>query len=188
MRSGHGGSRDGFGLPVIPSGSDVQTGSENINGGAIIGELSPCVLDGRSGNSDRFSNASGRGVLRILVIVSGGYDDGNTTVIKLKTESFVSGVAIVFHPPGAYRFNSPVNTGRSTAPQAHRSNRGYPSPCCLFGDPVHAGDTVVRWRGLVTVSGMNEGKKAHMSDHEPLPSSPRTFTAMTWEALATPYG
>jgi len=31
----------------------------------------------------------------VLAIVSGGYDDGNATVVKLKMESPVSGVAVV---------------------------------------------------------------------------------------------
>jgi len=123
VRSSHGCSRNGFGPPIIPSGSDVQAGSEDIDGGTIIGELGPCILDSRSGDGNRFPNTSGGGIFCVPIIVSSGYNDGNTAVGKLKTESFVSGAAIASHPLGAYRFNSPVNTDRSTAAQAHRSNR-----------------------------------------------------------------
>ena len=47
---------------------------------------------------------------------------------------------------------------------------------------------MVRRRGSVTIGGKKEVKRTYTSDHEPLPLSLRTFTAMTLEALATPYG
>ena len=81
---------------------------------------------------------------RVIVTIPGCYNDGNTAVEKLKAESLVSDVAVTFHPLGAYRFNSLVEAVRSTAAQAHRSNRGVASVRCLLGDPVNAGDTVVR--------------------------------------------
>ena len=84
MRSSHGSSRDHIGLSIIPSGNDVQAGSEDINGSAIIGEAGPCITDIRSGDSDRLLSAGRRVVARVIVIVSGGYDDGDAAVIKLE--------------------------------------------------------------------------------------------------------
>ena len=48
-----------FGLAIIPSGSDVHAGSEDIDGGTEIGCLGPCILEIRIGDSDRFLNAGG---------------------------------------------------------------------------------------------------------------------------------
>ena len=101
-------------------------------------------MDIRSGDGDRFLNASRREAASVLVIVSGAHDDGNTTLGKLEMESHVSGVAATFHPPRAYIFNSPVNTDTRTKTKAHRSNRGSTGPRCSFGDPFSAGDTVVQ--------------------------------------------
>ena len=145
MRGGHGSSRDHLGPPIVPSGNDVQAGSEDINGGTVIGEEGPLIIDIRSGDGDRLRNA-GRGVVaRVIVIVSGSYGDGDAAVVKLKVESFVSGVAVTFHPLGAYQYHSPVEGVRRTATQAHRSNRGFPSRPRCFDDPEHAGDTVIWW-------------------------------------------
>jgi len=83
-------------------------------------------------------------VARVIVTVSGGYDHGDATVVKLKMGSFVSGVAVTFHPLGAYRSNGLVHAVKSTATQAHRRNRGFAGVQCFLGDPEDAGDTVVR--------------------------------------------
>ena len=186
MRGSHGSSRDRFGSPVIPSGSDVQAWAEDINGGTIIGERGSAISDGGSGDGDRFPHAGGRAVAAVPVIISGGYDDSNTAMVKLNMGSHVSGVILASHPLGTYRPNSLVDTVRGTATQAHRSNGGFAGRRCLLGDPVEAGDAAVRWRGSVTVDDKKEGKKVYMSELKPRPLSPRTFTAMTLEALATP--
>ena len=143
VRSSHGSSVNGFSLPVIPGGSDVQAGSPDVDGGTPIREVGLCVIDSRSGDGDRLLNTGRRVVARVLVVVSGGHDDSDTAVVKLKMESSVSGVAVTFHPSSAYPFDSPVQSGRSIDPQAHRSNRGIAGPPCFFGDPVDAGDPVV---------------------------------------------
>jgi len=74
----------------------VLTGSPDINGGTMIGELGLCIIESRSGDGDRLLTAGGRVVARILVIVSGGYNDGDTGVVKLMVKSLVSGVAATF--------------------------------------------------------------------------------------------
>ena len=92
VRSSHGSSRDHVGLPIVPSGNDVQTRSPDIDDGTEIGERGLCILDSRSANGDSLLNTSGRVFARVIVIVSGGDSDGNATVVKLKTESLVSSV------------------------------------------------------------------------------------------------
>ena len=188
MRSSHGSSREDSGPPIIPSGNDVQAGGEDFNGKSIIGEACPCITDIRSGDGECKLGAGRRVLARIIVIVSGGYDDGDAAVVKLKMESLVSGVAVAFHPLGTYRFNGLVHAVKKTTSQAHRSNRGSARVQCFPGDPEYAGDTVGRCRESATISGKRETKKAYTSDHVPLPASLRTFTAITLEALATPYG
>jgi len=142
VRSGHGSSRDGIGPPIIPSGSDVQAGGPDFDGGTIIREAGLCIIESRSGDGDRFLNTGRRVVARVIVTVPGGYGDGNTSVVKLKVGPLVSGVAVTFHPLGAYRFHSLVEAVRNTPTQAHGSNRGVASVPCLLGDPVNASDTV----------------------------------------------
>jgi len=144
VRGSHGCSRDHFGLPIVPGGNDVQAGSPDINGGTEIGEVGLHIGDSSSGDGNRLLNASGRVFARVIVIVSGGYDDGNTAVVKLEMESLVSGVAVTFHPLHTYRYDSRVHGGRSAATQAHGSNRGFAGPPCFLGDPVNAGDTVIQ--------------------------------------------
>jgi len=143
VRSGHGSSRDHVGLPVVPGGDDVQAGGPDVNGGTKVGERGLCVLDSSSADGNRLLNTSGRVVARVTVIVSGSYDDGNTAVVKLKMKSLVSFI-IAFYPLGAYRYDSPVQGGRGTTTQAHRSNRGFTGPPCLLGDPVNASNAVVQ--------------------------------------------
>jgi len=183
---GHRGSRDGLGLSIVPGGSDVQARSPDVDGGTPVGELGLYIRDSRSSDSDRLPNTGGGEAAGVLVIVSCGYGDGNTAVVKLKIESFVSGVAVTFHTLGTYRYDSFVESVRGTAAQAHRSNGGVAGPPCFLGDPVNAGDAVVRRRGSVTVGDKKEGKEAYTSEFEPEPWSLRTFTATTLEAFATP--
>jgi len=64
----------------------MQTGSEDIYGGTEIREAGLRIIESRSRDSDRFLYASGRGVTRVLVIISGGDYDGNTALEKLKME------------------------------------------------------------------------------------------------------
>ena len=142
VRGGHGSSRDVLGLPVVPSGSHVQSGGPDVNGGTIVGEDGFGIIDGRGGNRDRLPDAGGRVPARVFVVVSSGHDNGNTAVVKLGIKSLVSCVAIAVHPLDPYRNNGPVNTGRCTAAQTHRSNRGDTGPPCVLGDPVHASDAV----------------------------------------------
>jgi len=87
---GHGGSRDGFGLSIVPSGSDIQAGSPDMDGGTPIGEIGLAIVESSSGDGDCFSNAGGGVVARVFVVVSGGNDDGNTAIVELKMESDVS--------------------------------------------------------------------------------------------------
>ena len=143
VRGSHGGSRDHFGLPIVPGGNDVQARSPDVNWGTEIGEVGLRILDSGSADGNRLLNASGRVIARVTVIVSGGHDDGNTTVVKLGAESLVS-VAAAFYPFSAYRYDSPVRGDRSATTQAHGSNRGFAGPPCFLGDPVNAGDTVVQ--------------------------------------------
>ena len=119
VRGSHGSSRNHLGLPVVPGGDDVQAGSPDINGGTKIGEVGLDIQDSGSGDSNRLPNASGRVFARVIVTAPGGYDDGNTTVIKLRTESLVSGAVVASHPLGAYRYNSCIHGGRRTTTQAH---------------------------------------------------------------------
>jgi len=144
VRSGHGRSFVDVGLPARPGGYDVQAGSPDINGGTIVGEVGLRVIDVRSGDGDRLLNAGRRVVARVFVIVSGGYDYGDTAVVKLKMKSPVSGVPATFHPVSAYPFNGRVHSDRNIASYAHRSNRGITGPPYLVSDPVNAGNTVVR--------------------------------------------
>jgi len=142
VRSSHGSSIDVLDPSIIPGGSDVQAGGPDINWGTKVGERGLCVVDRRSGDGDRLLRAGRREVARVSVVVPGGYDDGNTAVVKLGL--LVSGVAVTFHSLGTYHFNSLVHGDRSTATQTHRSNGGPPCPPCFFGDPEHTGDTGVR--------------------------------------------
>ena len=144
VRSSHGSSAVIECLPAGPGGNDVLAGSPNINDGTIIGEVGLRVIDIRSGDGDRLLNASRRVLACVLIIVSGGYDDGDTTVIKLKMESNVSGIAATPHPPSAYPFNGVVNTDMRFVFQAYGNNRGSAGPHYLFSDPINAGDTAVR--------------------------------------------
>ena len=144
VRTGHGSSADGVNLPVRPGGSDVLAGSPDINDGTIIGGVGLRVIDIRIGDSDRLFNAGRRAVDRVLVFVSGGYDDGDTTGAKLKMGSHVSGVPVTFDSPSAHIFNSQVNNGMRSASHAYRNNRRIARSRHLFGDPVNASDTVVR--------------------------------------------
>ena len=84
VRSGHGSSADGLSLPVIPGGSDVHAGGPDTNAGTIIGVAGLRVVDIGIGNGDRVLRAGRRDVDRVPVFVSGGCDDGDTTVVKLK--------------------------------------------------------------------------------------------------------
>ena len=84
VRSSHGSSRDHVGLPIVPSGNDVQTRSPDIDGSTEIGEVGLDVGNGRSSDGNSLQNASGRVFARVIVIVSGGYDDGDAAVIKLE--------------------------------------------------------------------------------------------------------
>jgi len=92
VRSSHGRSRDTLGLPIVPSRNDVQTRSPDINGGTKVGERGLDILDSRSGDGNRLLNTSGRVVACVLVVVPCGYDDSNAAIVKLETESLVSGV------------------------------------------------------------------------------------------------
>jgi len=99
VRSSHGGSAHGFGLPVIPGGSDVPASSPDVNGRTKIGEIGLCIINSRSGDSDRLQSA-GRGVVsRVPVIVSCGYDDSDAAVVKLEMGSRVSGVVVTPYRP-----------------------------------------------------------------------------------------
>ena len=122
----------------------MQAGSPDINRGAKVGERGLCVVDSRSGNGDRLLSAGRRVVARVPVVVPGGYDNGNTCVVKLKSKSLVSGAPVTLHSLDTYHFNSLVHGGRSTTTQAHRSNRGLAGPPYFLGDPDHTGDTGVR--------------------------------------------
>jgi len=144
VRSSHGSSVDGVSLPVFPGGRDVHACSPDIDNGAKIGEVGLRVIDVRSADGDNLFDAGRRGVARVLIIVSGGYDDGDTTVVKLKMESNVSGVAATFHPLSAYPFDSPVNTDGGFVTQAYGNNRGNAGPRHLIGDPISTCDTVVQ--------------------------------------------
>ena len=115
MRSSHGSSVAEFSLSVIPGGNNVQAGSPDINGGTIIGEPGPCIVDGRSGDGDRFLNTSRRAIARIPELVPCGYDDGNTVVVKLKMEAHVSGVARRIPSTSTHPFDSPIYGGRNGA-------------------------------------------------------------------------
>ena len=92
VRGSHRGSRDHIGPPIVPSGNDVQTRSPDIDGSTEIGEVGLDIGNGRSSDGKSLQNASGRVFARVIVIVSGSDSDGNTAVVKLKTESLVSGV------------------------------------------------------------------------------------------------
>jgi len=144
VRSSHGSSGEHFSSPIVPSGDDVQAGSEDVDGGTIIGEVGPRIIEIGSGDGDRLLDACRRVVARVIVIVSGSYDDGDAAVVKLKIESLVNGVTVTFRSLDAYRFDGLVHTCNSPATQAHRSNSGSAGVQCFFRDPEYAGDTVVR--------------------------------------------
>jgi len=187
VEGGHRSSRQDFRLSIVPGGSDVRTGSPDVNGRTVIGELGLGVVESRSRDRDYFLNAGGRVAARVGVVVSGGHDDGNTGVlVELKMESHVSGVD-TSHPLDTYRFDSLVDAVGATAGKAHSDDAGSGGLDHIFFDPLNAGDTVGRRRGSVQSPSVARGsKKAYMSDHEPVPLSLRTFTAMILEALATP--
>ena len=144
VRTGHGSPFHGYGPSAREGGNDIDSGSPDINDGTIIGARPLRVIDIRSGDGDRLLKAGRRVVARILVGISCGYDDGDTTVVKLKMESYVSSVLATFHPLSAHIFNGVVDSGIRITNHAYRSNRGIASPRCLIGDPINAGDTVVR--------------------------------------------
>jgi len=98
MRSSHGSPMLLYSPPTSAGRNDVHAGSPDINDGTIIGEPGLRVIEIRSGDGDRFL-AARRGVNRVSVVIPGGYDDGDITVVKLKMESNVRGAAATFHPP-----------------------------------------------------------------------------------------
>lgn len=98
----------------------------------------------RGADSDGFLGTGGGGIARVLGVVSGSYDDGDTGIKKLKTKSLVSGAAVVYYPLSTYRFNGLVDAVRSRATQTERSNSGFARLLCFTCDPVEAGNTVVR--------------------------------------------
>ena len=144
VRTCHGSSAENFGPPTRVGGCDVLAGGPDTNASTIIGVAGLRVINIRIGDGDRVLSAGRRLAARVLVIVSGGHDDGDTMVVKLKIESRVSGVPTAFHLPSAYLLNGRVNSDVRFVTYAYGSNRGMASPRCLVGDPLHAGDTVVR--------------------------------------------
>jgi len=84
MGCSHRSSRDGVGLSIVPSGSDVYSRSEDIDGGTEVGEVCDCIIERRSADSDGFFNTGRRGVARVLVLVSGGDNDCNAGRVKLR--------------------------------------------------------------------------------------------------------
>ena len=146
VRSSHGGSADGVSFLARPGGSDVHAGSPDINAATIIGVAGLRVVDIGIGDGDRLFNTGRRKVARILVFVSGAYDDGDTAVVKLRMETPVNDVVAAFHPPSAYLFHGPVHSDRTagSANYAHGNNGGITRPPYFSGDPVNPGDTVVR--------------------------------------------
>jgi len=86
VRSSLGSSRYRVGPPIFPSGSDVLAGSKDINAGAKVGVLGHCIIESGISYSDHFRKAAGGVFFRVLGMVSGSCDDGNTGPEKLKTE------------------------------------------------------------------------------------------------------
>ena len=121
----------------------MQAGSEDVDGDTEIGKAGLRIIEGRSSDSDRFLDAGRGGVARVLIVVSGGDDDSNTALEKLKIESLINKAAVTFRQLGTYCFNSHVYGVRSIATQTYRSNGGFTGPRRFFSNPVDAGDPVV---------------------------------------------
>jgi hypothetical protein len=68
----HGGSRDGVGGAADPSRQNVDTRSETIDNGAVVGERSPGVVDVSSTDGENSGLGCGRRVGSIGVVVTGG--------------------------------------------------------------------------------------------------------------------
>lgn len=80
MGGGHGGSGDGVGGggAADPCGLHVNTGGEDIKGGAEVGELSAVVGAIGGTDSDGVLGRGGGVVRGISTIVTGSDDDGDT--------------------------------------------------------------------------------------------------------------
>jgi len=115
VRSSHGSPLLLFSPPTSAGGNDVHAGSPDVDGGTIVGFTPLCIIERRSGDGDHLLNAGRRVVARVLVIVSGRHDDGDTAVVKLKMKSPVSSFAAMFHPASAYPFNGLVHSHRTTS-------------------------------------------------------------------------
>lgn len=116
MRSSHGGSRGNPCLAIVPGGNDFLTRSEDVEGGPEVGEVGYRIVEVRSTDGDSFTNTGWGDVARVLSIVSGGCDNGDTGIEKLKMESLVSGAATASVAPlDTYRPNSIIDGVRSTA-------------------------------------------------------------------------
>ena len=90
---------------------------QHQDGGTVIGEAGPRIVELRSGDGEHLLSACRRIVARVISLVLGGYEDGNTAVVKLTTESPVSSVTVTFHPFDACPFNNLTHAVRSPAPK-----------------------------------------------------------------------
>lgn len=70
MGAGHGCTGDSVGRLVtgVPGGEDVESGCENVNALAVVGEVGSVVGEGGSTNGDGLLSTSGRVVAGILVV------------------------------------------------------------------------------------------------------------------------
>jgi hypothetical protein len=74
VRGGHGRSGDGVGGGVAsgPGGEDVESGSEDVDALAVVGEIGALVGEGRGADGDGFLGGGGGVATGVLVVVSGG--------------------------------------------------------------------------------------------------------------------
>jgi len=81
---GHGSSGKGLSRSIVGSGDDVETRSPDINASTEVGERSLGVVNSGCSDGDSLLDASRGDIDNVLVLVSGGNDNGNTGVKELE--------------------------------------------------------------------------------------------------------
>ena len=199
MGGGHGSSRDGGGLAVVPGGGDVETygrgemafgttislhtGSPDIYDIAPVGEGNLFVSD-VGGTDGGDGGGTPRGVVgSVSVIIPGGNNGSDTRGDEVRGGGVGGSYETAAQAQGsngraAAAFGStsdPVNSGNAVGRMNTGSNAAFPRESDAH---VRPGTIPLRCSGQT-----NGSRRYRKSTH---PSSSRTFTAITLADLATP--